>query len=226
MSHKIIETTSHDYQPVNKYIDEKARLKRTKSVWGYTRSLALFLVALGIFLILAAYAYHIFKKPHYLNDEGNKLIQEDKKDLLNQELKLKEEKIKDLEKKLNESPDNNLLKDEIEKLQNEKKDLKNQIDQQKNIHTNFIKFEWNYNASINGNNVSVATRFKYKDSMKQKPDEVNCYVDFNRDDLATLELGTKYNPFPNGISNVYLEKLNATENDFKKLRTYCNFENS
>ena len=23
MSHKIIETTSHDYQPVNKYIDEK-----------------------------------------------------------------------------------------------------------------------------------------------------------------------------------------------------------
>ena len=143
MSHKIIETTSHDYQPVNKYIDEKARLKRTKSVWGYTRSLALFLVALGIFLILAAYAYHIFKKPHYLNDEGNKLIQEDKKDLLNRELKLKEEKIKDLEKKLNESPENNLLKDEIEKLQNEKKDLKNQIDQQKNIHTNFIKFEWN-----------------------------------------------------------------------------------
>ena len=61
MSHKIIETTSHDYQPVNKYIDEKARLKRTKSVWGYTRSLALFLVALGIFLILAACAYHIFK---------------------------------------------------------------------------------------------------------------------------------------------------------------------
>jgi len=225
MSHKIIETTSHDYQPVNKYIDEKARFKRTKSVWGYTRSLALFLVALGIFLILAAYAYHIFKKPHYLKDEGNKLIQEDKKDLLNQELKLKEEKIKDLEKKLNESPENNLLKDEIEKLQNEKKDLKNQIDQQKNIHTNFIKFEWNYNASINGNNVSVATRFKYKDSMKQKPDEVNCYVEFHRDDLATLELGTKYNPFPNGISNVYLEKLNATENDFKKLRTYCNFEN-
>ena len=64
MSYKIIETTSHDYQPVNKYIDEKARLKRTKSVWGYTRSLALFLVALGIFLILAAYAYHLYKKPH------------------------------------------------------------------------------------------------------------------------------------------------------------------
>ena len=60
MPHKIIEATTHDYQPVNKYIDEKARLKRTKSVWGYTRSLAVFLIAFGIFLILAAYAYHIF----------------------------------------------------------------------------------------------------------------------------------------------------------------------
>ena len=224
MSHKIIETTFHDYQPVNKYIDEKARLKRTKSVWGYTRSLALFLVALGIFLILAAYAYHTFKKPHYLKDGSNKLIQEDKKDLLNRELQLKEEKIKDLEKKLDESPENNLLKDEIKKLQNEKNDLKNQIDQQKNIHTNFIKFEWNYNATINENKMAVATRFKYKDSMEQKPDEINCYVDFQRDDLATLELGTKYNPLPNGVSQVYYEKLNASENDFKKLRNFCNFE--
>ena len=165
MSHKIIETTTHDYQPVNKYIDEKARLKRTKSVWGYTRSLALFLVALGIFLILAAYAYHIFKKPYFLNTENKKIIKEDKENLLNQELRMKEEKINDLEKKLKENPENNLLKDEITKLQNEKNNLENQIEQQKNIHTNFIKFEWNYNASINGNNVGVATRFKYKDSM-------------------------------------------------------------
>tara|TARA_B100000900_G_C20527100_1_gene694663 strand:+ start:694 stop:1368 length:675 start_codon:yes stop_codon:yes gene_type:complete len=224
MSHKIIETTSHDYRPVNKYIDEKARLKRTKSIWGYTRSLALFLLALGIFLILAAYAYYIFKKPHYLNPDNNKLMQEDKKYLLNEELKMKEEKIKDLEKKLKESPDNRLLQDEISKLQNEKNDLKNQIEQQKNIHTNFIKFEWNYNASINGNNVSIATRFKYKDSMENKPEEINCYVDFNRDDLATLELGTKYNPFPDGISNVYKEKLGANDNDFKNLRNYCNFD--
>ena len=66
MDNKTIETIDHDYTPVNKYIDEKARLRRTRSVWGYTRSLALFLIALGIFLILAAYAYHIFKKPHQL----------------------------------------------------------------------------------------------------------------------------------------------------------------
>ena len=56
MSVDDIQYKVHDYDPVNKYIDEKARLRRTKSVWGYTRSLALFLVALGIFLIFAAYA--------------------------------------------------------------------------------------------------------------------------------------------------------------------------
>ena len=67
MVDNIIETTTHDYEPVNKYIDEKARLRRTRSVWGYTRSLALFLVALGIFLILAAYAYHIDRKSTRLN---------------------------------------------------------------------------------------------------------------------------------------------------------------
>ena len=60
MVHKIIETTRHDYDPVNKYIDEKARLRRTKSIWRNTRSAALGLIAFGIFLILAAYAYHIF----------------------------------------------------------------------------------------------------------------------------------------------------------------------
>jgi len=74
MSTDNIQYNIHDYEPVNKYIDEKARLRRTKSVWGYTRALALFLVALGIFLILAAYAYHIFKKPHpieeFLNNDN------------------------------------------------------------------------------------------------------------------------------------------------------------
>ena len=79
MSTDDIEYKVHDYDPVNKYIDEKARLRRTKSVWGYTRALALFLVALGIFLILAAYAYHIFKKPHPIEEilnDNNKDISE------------------------------------------------------------------------------------------------------------------------------------------------------
>ena len=72
MAHRIYETTTHDFDPVNKYIDEKARLRRTKSTWRYTKALALFLIAFGLFLILAAYAYHIFKKPH------DRLITEDR----------------------------------------------------------------------------------------------------------------------------------------------------
>ena len=79
MSTDDIQYKVHNYDPVNKYIDEKARLRRTKSVWGYTRALALFLVALGIFLILAAYAYHIFKKPHPIEEilnDNNKDITE------------------------------------------------------------------------------------------------------------------------------------------------------
>ena len=79
MSNDQIQYDVHDYEPVNKYINEKARLRRTKSVWGYTRALALFLVALGVFLILAAYAYHIFKKPHpieeILNDNNKDIVE-------------------------------------------------------------------------------------------------------------------------------------------------------
>ena len=79
MAYKVFETTSHDYDPVNKYIDEKARLRRTKSTWRNTKSLALFLLALGVFLILAAYAYHIFKKPHERLLSNNEVIKSEEK---------------------------------------------------------------------------------------------------------------------------------------------------
>ena len=85
MSEDNIQYTVHDYDPLNKYIDERARIRRTRSVWGYTRSIALFLVALGKFLILAAYAYHLFKKPHTIDDldQSNKNItQEDEEKII------------------------------------------------------------------------------------------------------------------------------------------------
>ena len=85
MSEDNIQYDVHNYDPLNKYIDERARIRRTRSVWGYTRSLALFLVALGIFLILAAYAYHLFKKPHTIDDldQSNKNItQEDEEKII------------------------------------------------------------------------------------------------------------------------------------------------
>ena len=67
----IIKTINHDYTAINKYIDEKARQRRTKSVWNYTRSLVLFLIGLGFFLILISYAYHIFNKPNKIIETFN-----------------------------------------------------------------------------------------------------------------------------------------------------------
>ena len=62
MSDEKITYSVHNYDPVNKYIDEKSRIKNAKSVWAYTKSLTLFLLALGLFLVLAAYAYYLYKK--------------------------------------------------------------------------------------------------------------------------------------------------------------------
>ena len=62
MSDEKITYSVHDYNPVNKYIDEKSRIRNTKSVWGYTKSLTLFLIALGLFFVLVAYAYQLYKK--------------------------------------------------------------------------------------------------------------------------------------------------------------------
>lgn len=54
----------HDYTPVNKYIDEQARIRRTKSLWAYSRSFALLLLALGIFFLFLAFSYRWINKPY------------------------------------------------------------------------------------------------------------------------------------------------------------------
>ena len=129
MAHRIYETTTHDFDPVNKYIDEKARLRRTKSTWRYTKALALFLIAFGLFLILAAYAYHIFKKPHERLLTETKIIKSEekiKKDLT-EEISKKEEKIQDLQNEINTNPENQILKQELEKITKEKEALESRI---------------------------------------------------------------------------------------------------
>jgi len=65
MANKEIEYTIHNYAPLNKAIDENLRIKRTRSVWGYAKSVALILIAIGIFLVLLAWAYSLLNK-HYI----------------------------------------------------------------------------------------------------------------------------------------------------------------
>ena len=60
MANKISETTIHNFDAVNQFIDEKARFKRTKSAWGYAKVFTLCILALGIFLILAAFSISSF----------------------------------------------------------------------------------------------------------------------------------------------------------------------
>ena len=129
MAHRIYETTTHDFDPVNKYIDEKARLRRTKSTWRYTKSLALFLLAFGLFLILAAYAYHIFKKPHPLSEYttenvSSKSIESD----LNNEINKKNNLIEKKSEELQSDPENELLKKEIESLKKEKAEIQKELE--------------------------------------------------------------------------------------------------
>ena len=64
MADKIKEAISHNYDPVNQYIDDQARLKRSASSWRYAKSISLVLIAIGILFLLLAWAYNIFKKPN------------------------------------------------------------------------------------------------------------------------------------------------------------------
>ena len=64
MANKIKEAISHNYDPVNQYIDDQARLKRSASSWQSAKSISLILVSLGILILLLSWAYNIYKKPN------------------------------------------------------------------------------------------------------------------------------------------------------------------
>lgn len=180
MANKVIQTT-HDYEPVNKYIDEKARIKRTKSVWGYTRSLALFLIALGIFLILAAYAYHIFKKPHPLQQDE---IDQQQSENVNKEIINKNKQIKQTESDIKENPDNQKYKQKLEKLEKEKKELEKKLEEKnrKIVDGEVIKYNQATHQFENTkrDGYSITTRRKYPtttDLLEQTGNYVEtCYL--------------------------------------------------
>ena len=59
----------HNYEPVNKYIDDQARLKRSASTWRYAKAATLIMVGVGILAVLLAWAYYLYKKPHRNQEE-------------------------------------------------------------------------------------------------------------------------------------------------------------
>tara|TARA_B100000029_G_scaffold81221_1_gene72290 strand:- start:215 stop:1066 length:852 start_codon:yes stop_codon:yes gene_type:complete len=127
MTDKITEITTHDYEPINQYIDEKARIRRTRSFWGYSKSAVLIMVGVGLLAVLLAWAYYLYKKPHRLVSLDN--IQE--------QVLQNEERLIDAEKKLPSDEEVNiktgekLLQEKINKKNQEILKLKSQMENNK-----------------------------------------------------------------------------------------------
>ena len=200
MSDEKIQYDVHDYTPVNRYIDDQARLKRSASTWRYAKAAALILVAAGILAVLLAWAYYLYKKPHRLvslSDIEQKVINNEDR-IINAERKLPEDdevntsttsnilqdKIneKDLEiAKLKEEIENSnqddlelsqKLKAEKKKIEQEKLDLQKKLVEKKQVKTNVIHFQY-VDGDLNGTKVSVTTRLHYDDPSNLNPNKKN-----------------------------------------------------
>ena len=190
----------HNYEPVNKYIDDQARLKRSASTWRYAKAATLIMVGVGIFLVLLAWAYYLYKKPHRLVS----LYEIEQKVLINEERLINNERRLPLEEEINISTNSNILqgkinekdleiselKEQIEqtnsndeilknkletekvKIEKEKLDLQKKLVEKKQVKTNVIHFK-NIKAMINGNSITVTTRLYYDDPSNLKANRAN-----------------------------------------------------
>ena len=214
MAHRIYETTTHDFDPVNKYIDEKARLRRTKSTWRYTKALALFLLAFGLFLILVAYAYHIFKKPHEKLLTEEKLTKSEKviKQNLNEEILRKDEKIQNLQEEINTNPENQKLQQELDEVKKEKKALENQI---KNVvyNSDAVVFE---KQTIGDFTITTGFSWNTVDDLRYGKKHVDdwCYL---RKSGTTLD----YYYDRDASQDLNLSAMNITKSEAESYRKYC-----
>lgn len=213
MTHKIYETTTHDFDPVNKYIDEKARLRRTKSTWRYTKALALFLIAFGLFLILAAYAYHIFKKPHPLSEYKTDTVSSKSiENEFNKEIIEKNDLIEKKNKELQSNPENELLKKEIENLKKEKAEI------QKKLENVVYDESVTVFKSKEVDEYTVTTGFAWNkvDDLRfgKEHDSDWCYLESNF-------TSAKYYFNIESEQNALLNELRLNENQAKNYQKYC-----
>ena len=213
MTYKIYETTTHDFDPVNKYIDEKARLRRTKSTWRYTKALALFLIAFGLFLILAAYAYHIFKKPHPLSEYKTDTISSKSiENEFNKEIIEKNNLIEKKNKELQSNPENELLKKEIENLKKEKAEI------QKKLENVVYDESVTVFKSKEVDEYTVTTGFAWNkvDDLRfgKEHDSDWCYLESNF-------TSAKYYFNIEREQNALLNELRLNENQAKNYQRYC-----
>lgn len=244
MSYKIFETTKHNYDPVNEYIDDQARLKRSASTWRNAKSIALVLIALGLFILLLAWAYYFFKKPHrlvslseinqkVLNNE-ERLIKNEKRLPVEEEVSLnsynnqlqdkineKDQEILELKNQLENNPKNETLKKEKEKLENDKKELEKKLTQQNNVQTDVIHFK-SINSNINDQPIVIYTRLQYDDPRNQTPTTVTCYISFDNPEYPNIELGFVQSDF--NITPYLRNQTGITYDQVQKIKSnYCQY---
>ena len=184
MAEKTVEYTVHDYDPLNKAIDENLRIKRTRSVWGYAKSAALIMVAVGILVLLLAYAYYLFKKPHRLVSLDN--IQE-------QVLK-NEERLIDAEKKLPADEEVNiltgekLLQEKINKKNQKILDLKSQMENNKKLQDKEVQ---DLKTQIENSQADEELKAKHEAELKALEEQNRKQEKKIKDDKKALEKETK-----------------------------------
>ena len=109
----------------------------------------------------------------------------------------------DLKKKLLNNPADSALVNKIEELQ-----TKNS-----NIQGN-LRYFMSQSVTINGKSRQVKTRVHFNDP-RERPNIIECYINFNDTSLADLELGTENSDFL--VPSIYLDK-GFTKNEFTNVK--------
>ena len=66
VTERLTKGEENDYHPVNQYIDEQSKLRRARSFWIRAKSWALILIAIGILVLLLAWAYSLLDRYYVL----------------------------------------------------------------------------------------------------------------------------------------------------------------
>ena len=244
MTDKVTEAISHNYEPVNKYIDDQARLKRSASSWRYAKATALLMVAAGILAVLLAWAYYLYKKPHRLTSlsEIEEKVLKNEERLINNERRLpseeeiqsdtlnnqlqdkineKDQEILDLKKQLEQNPKNEILKQEKENLEKEKENLQEKLDQQNKVQTDVIHFKY-IETTLKDQKVIVYTRLEYDDPRDLNPTKVSCYISFLNPDYPNIELGNRSDEV--FISNYLRNEISINDQDVRNIKSnFCQY---
>ena len=248
MSEKKTISSENDFDPVNRFIDEQSSIRRSRSFWGYSKSIAVILIAVGILAILIAYAYKLYQEKQYFLSKQEIKIQLTKEfeTKNNQVISSLNNKISGLQRANQNLKNSSKQKDNIVKEKNDEikilrekvvnnpklREYERKLEELKkknsNLQTNLIYFipdrnDPKYQVNIKGILINIKTRWHFKDPRQQKPNKVDCYATFPEFlDISALELGEKNKDFE--YNKFFLNKLKITKSEIEDIKKkYCEY---